>query len=49
MRRRYRFPQLSRDERELLEQVLLEEMDLQRWYAVRSCAVLDGEVLIPLQ
>lgn len=48
MKRRYRFPQLSEDEREFLEAVLLEEMDVQRWFAVRFCVLLNGEILVSL-
>lgn len=48
MKRRYRFPQLSKDEQEYLEAVLLEEMDVQRWFAVAYCGLLNGEIVVSL-
>jgi hypothetical protein len=45
----YYFHDLSRAERERIEYVLLEELDIQMWYAVTVCRTLGGEVLLPLQ
>ena len=49
MKMRYHFHDLSRAERERLEYVLLEEMDIQMWYAVTVCRTLGGEVFLTLQ
>jgi len=49
MRMRYHFHDLSRAERERLEYVLLEEMDIQMWYAIAVSKTLGGELLLTLQ
>ncbi|MEW6512191.1 MAG: hypothetical protein AB1428_14665 [Bacteroidota bacterium] len=49
MKIQYRFARLSKDQREFLEMVLLEEMDLQRWYAVTYSTILGREVFLYLQ
>jgi hypothetical protein len=49
MKMRYHFHDLSRAERERLEYVLLEEMDIQMWYAVTVCRTIGGEVFLTLQ
>jgi len=49
MRIRYILPRLSKEEKDFWEAVLLEEIDLQRWFAVASSRVLAGEVLLLLQ
>jgi hypothetical protein len=45
----YYFSAISRRERELLEMVLLEEMDIQSWFAVAYCGTFGGEILLTLQ
>ena len=49
MRIRYTFQRLSKEEKDFWEGILLEEMDLQRWFAVASSRVLGGEVFVTLQ
>jgi len=49
MRIRYTFPRLSKEEKDFLEAVLLEEIDVQRWFAVASCRLLAGEIFVVLQ
>lgn len=48
MKMKYRFAELSKDEKEMLEMVLLEEMEMQTWYAITACETL-GEVFVVLQ
>lgn len=45
----YSFPKLSREERESLEAILLEEIDIQTWFAVAYSRVFHGEIFITLQ
>ena len=45
---RYQFAELSKQDKEFHEMVLLEEVDMQRWYAVAYSTTL-GEVFLPLQ
>lgn len=49
MRMHYRFTPLSKDERELLETILLEEMDVQSWYVVTYCSTIGEEIFITTQ
>ena len=49
MRINYRFAQLSKTERELLEQILMEEMDTQAWYVVSCSTLLKEEVILAIQ
>ena len=49
MKKRYVFGKLSKSERETLEQILLEEMEIQIWYAVLFSSVMGGEILIGIQ
>ena len=49
MKMHYRFNPLSKDERELLEIILLEEMDVQSWYAVTYSSIFGEEIFVPLQ
>ncbi len=45
----YYFADLSRREREMLEMILLEEMELQSWFAVTVSDLLGEEVILTLQ
>ncbi len=45
---RYQFAELSKQDKEFHEMVLLEEVDMQTWYAVGYSTTL-GEVFLPLQ
>ena len=48
MRIQYRFVKLSKDERELLEMVLLEEMDTQRWFTITYSTAIGRELFLSL-
>ncbi len=45
----YYFADLSRREREMLEMILLEEMEIQSWFAVTVSDLLGEEVILTLQ
>jgi hypothetical protein len=49
MKMNYRFSPLSKDEREYLEMILLEEMDVQSWFAVTYCTLFAEEVFLSIQ
>ena len=49
MKKRYVFGRLSKNERETLEQILLEEMEVQTWYAIAYCTSLGGEIMVTIQ
>ncbi len=48
MRRLYTHRKLSESEQLELEQLLLELLDTQRWYAIAYATPLSIEILIPL-
>ncbi len=49
MKINYTFPRLSQTEREYLEMVLLEEMEMQGWFTVTYSKALGGEFFLMLQ
>ncbi len=49
MKTNYRFTNLSQQEKKLLEHIMLEEMELQVWYAITYLHELETEVLLFLQ
>ena len=49
MKINYSFAKLSRGEREFLEMVLLEEMDVQSWFAVSYSRTFGRELFLMLQ
>jgi hypothetical protein len=49
MKINYSFPRLSQVEREYLEMVLLEEIDMQVWYSVTYSRSLGAEIFLMLQ
>lgn len=49
MRIRYVFERLTREQRAALEAVLMEEMEIQAWYAITVSPLLGGETLISIQ
>ncbi len=49
MKRKYRFSELSKDEREYLEMILLEEIDVQSWYSITYSSIFGEEVIIAVQ
>ena len=48
-KKQYRFPELSKAERECYEEVLLEEMDIQTWFMVAWSEMFSEELLIFIQ
>lgn len=49
MRIRYTFGRLTKEQREALEMILMEEIEIQSWYAVSVSRILGGETFIVLQ
>lgn len=49
MKKSYRFSELSKAEREYLEMILMEEIDIQAWYAVTYSAIIGDEVFMCVQ
>jgi hypothetical protein len=49
MRKIYRFGQLTKGEREFLEAVLMEEIEVQAWYAVTYSVMMSDEVFMCIQ
>ena len=45
----YYFANLSSAERELLEMILLEEMEIQAWFSVTFSSMLGEEIFLTLQ
>ncbi len=46
---RYQFAELSKQDKEFHEMVLLEEVDMQSWYAVAYSTILGQETFLALQ
>ncbi|MEK7512983.1 MAG: hypothetical protein AAB601_02175 [Patescibacteria group bacterium] len=49
MKHQYRFKPLSDSEREFLEAVLMDEVEVQSWYAVTYSSILAEEVFLTVQ
>jgi hypothetical protein len=49
MNMRFEFDHLSREEREAIEQLLLEEMERQQWGSIRYSIILNEEIVLTLQ
>lgn len=49
MRMKYRFPPLSENEKDVLRMVLLDELELQIWYAIVYSDTLCGEQIFYTQ
>jgi hypothetical protein len=47
LRIRYTFKRLTKEEKDLFQAILLEEMEFQRWFAVAYTS--EGEVFLGLQ
>ncbi len=48
MARKYIFKQIRKEELEEIEQILHEQIEVQAWYAIRFLALLDVEIVIPI-
>jgi len=49
MKKQYRFVELSKGEREYLEMVLMEEIEVQSWYAITYSNIFAEEVFLTIQ
>jgi hypothetical protein len=49
MKKQYRFVELSRGEREYHEMILMEEIEVQAWYAITYSSIFAEEVFIAIQ
>jgi hypothetical protein len=49
MKMHYRFNDLSKAEREYHEMILLEEIDVQSWYAISFSSIFGEEIFITVQ
>ena len=49
MKTSYGFENLSQEERQAIEELLLDEMDRQQWDAITYSVILCGEVILTLQ
>ena len=49
MRIQFRFTPLSQDEEQFHAMVLLDEVDVQAWFAIRFSILMDDEIFVALQ
>ena len=49
MKRHYFFRHMSKSERKFLQSVLMEELQIQSWYAITWSALLGGETIVNVQ
>jgi hypothetical protein len=49
MRKQYRFVDLSKEEKEYHEMILLEEVDVQAWFAIAFSKIFDEELFVAVQ
>ena len=49
MKKKYRFAQLSKDEKEYLEMVLMEEIEIQSWYFIAYISMFGEELIMTVQ
>lgn len=49
MKMHYRFAELSKDEREFYEMILMEEVDVQAWYAITFSNIFGEEIFLTVQ
>ncbi len=49
MKTSFGFENLSREEREAIEQLLLDEMEMQQWDSITYSVILAEEIVLPLQ
>ena len=49
MKMQYRFVELSKGEREFHEMILMEEIDVQSWYAIAYSSIFSEEVFLTVQ
>jgi len=49
MKKQYRFAELTQEEKEYHELILLEEIDLQAWYAIACSSIFGEEIFVAVQ
>lgn len=49
MKKQYRFVELSKGEREYHEMILMEEIEVQAWYAITYSSIFGEEVFLTIQ
>ena len=49
MRKQYRFIELSKGEREYHEMILMEEIEVQAWYAITFSSIFGEEIFLTIQ
>ncbi|HCV44255.1 MAG TPA: hypothetical protein DGH68_12275 [Bacteroidetes bacterium] len=49
MKKQYRFGELSKGEREYHEMILMEEIEVQSWYAITYSSIFSEEVFLTIQ
>jgi hypothetical protein len=49
MKKQYRFIELSKGEREYHEMILMEEIEVQSWYAITYSCIFAEEVFLTVQ
>jgi hypothetical protein len=49
MKKQYRFGELSKGEREYHEMILMEEIEVQSWYAITYSSIFGEEVFLTIQ
>jgi hypothetical protein len=49
MKKQYRFSDLSQEEKEYHEMILLEEIDVQAWFAIAYSNIFNEEVFVAVQ
>lgn len=49
MKKQYRFAELSEEEKEYHEMLLLEEVDVQAWFAIAYSSIFSEELFVTVQ
>ena len=49
MKKQYRFVELSKGEREFHEMILMEEIEVQSWYAITYSSLFGEEIFLSVQ
>ena len=49
MKKQYKFAELTKEEKEYHEMILLEEVDVQAWFAIAFSSIFDEELFVTVQ
>jgi hypothetical protein len=49
MKKKYQFSELSKSEKEYHEMILMEEIDIQAWYAITYSKIFGEELILAVQ